>query len=110
MLVAPRNKGVRSAGYLVWITGAVYGLQASIKMLGYYNPDNMFMTCKALPTFPFDLPLYEWWPDMFLPSGFCGEDGWLFLGLNMAHWMTAIFSIYVIAFGLCMISALKKEK
>ena len=38
MLVAPRNKGVRSAGYLVWVTGALYGLQASIKMLGYYNP------------------------------------------------------------------------
>ena len=109
MLISPKNKLVRSAGYLVWITGALYGLKAAVKQLGYYGDNDLFMTCKALPDFPFGLPLYDWWPEMFLPSGFCGQDGWMFLGQNMATWMTFIFGVYVFAFGLCIISELKKR-
>ncbi|WP_422135839.1 disulfide bond formation protein DsbB [Endozoicomonas sp. ALD040] len=110
MLVVPRNKLARGLGYIIWIAGAAYGLDASIKMLGYYTSADLFMTCKALPSFPFDLPLYDWWPQMFLPSGFCGQDGWLFLGMNMAHWMTFIFGLYILAYMLCLISLFRKSK
>ncbi|MGY0216114.1 disulfide bond formation protein DsbB [Endozoicomonadaceae bacterium StTr2] len=109
MMIAPRNRVIRSIGYLIWIVGAVYGLKVAMKQLGYYGADGMFVTCNALPTFPFNLPLYDWWPDMFFPTGFCGEDGWSLLGMNMAQWMTVIFSVYIAAFALCVISLFKKK-
>nr|WP_283777651.1 disulfide bond formation protein DsbB [Sansalvadorimonas sp. 2012CJ34-2] len=109
MLIEPGNRFVRGAGYLIWITGALYGLQAAMKQIGYYGDEGLFLTCKILPDFPFGLPLYDWWPDMFMPTGFCGQDDWLFLGQNMAQWMCVIFGIYILAFVLCIVSLFKKD-
>lgn len=109
MLIAPRNKAVRGVGYFIWIVAAVYGMNSALTLMGYYNPTNLFMTCKALPTFPFDLPLYDWLPQLFLPSGFCGEDDWLFLGLNMAHWLIFTFGLYILACVLCVLSLFTKK-
>ncbi|AMO54617.1 disulfide bond formation protein DsbB [Endozoicomonas montiporae] len=105
MLVAPRNKGVRGAGYLLWISGAVYGLQYALQQIKNYADFNPFFSaCNAFPVFPFGLPLHEWWPAMFFPTGMCGEDSWTFLSLNMANWMTIIFGIYILAFAVCVLS------
>ena len=105
MLIAPRNLVVRGAGYLVWISGAAYGLNYAIEQIhNYANFNPFFSSCNAFPTFPFKLPLHEWWPAMFMPTGLCGEDSWTFLSLNMAHWMTIVFGVYVLAFTACVVS------
>ncbi|UYM18076.1 disulfide bond formation protein DsbB [Endozoicomonas euniceicola] len=105
MLVAPRNRIVRGAGYALWISGAVYGLQAALEQLKNYADFNpFFSSCNAFPVFPFELPLHDWWPAMFFPTGICGEDSWAFLSLNMANWMTIIFGIYILTFAACVLS------
>ncbi|MET4692581.1 disulfide bond formation protein DsbB [Endozoicomonas lisbonensis] len=105
MLVAPRNRVVRGAGYALWISGAVYGLQYALEQIKNYADFNpFFSSCNAFPVFPFGLPLHEWWPGMFFPTGMCGEDSWTFLSLNMANWMTIIFGIYILAFAVCVLS------
>ena len=107
MLIAPRNTMVRGAGYALWISGAVYGLQYALQQIKNYADFNpFFSSCNAFPVFPFELPLHEWWPGMFFPTGMCGEDGWTFLSLNMANWMTIIFGIYILAFAVCIVSVI----
>ena len=107
MLVAPRNILVRGAGYVVWISGALYGLRYAVQQIESYADFNpFFSSCNALPTFPFELPLHEWWPAMFMPTGLCGQDDWTFLSLNMANWMSIIFGVYILAFAACVVSVI----
>lgn len=107
MMTAPGNIFVRIAGYGVWIWGAVYGLEkALIQSRDYANFDPLNSTCNFRPIFPFDLPLYEWLPSVFMPTGLCGEDSWSLLSLNMAQWMALIFAIYILAAVVSVISSL----
>ncbi len=105
ILVSPGNMLFRLTGYLIWISGAAYGLQTAVLQIdNYANYNPFFSSCNLLPSFPFGLPLHEWWPGMFQPTGLCGEDSWIFLSLNMAQWMTLIFSVYILAFAVCVAS------
>lgn len=107
MMVAPKNIIVRIAGYGTWAWAAFYGLEkALIQTSNYANFDPLNSSCNFRPIFPFDLPLYEWLPSVFLPTGICGEDSWTFLSLNMAQWMVMIFGIYILAAAICIISSL----
>ena len=107
MMIAPKNPGVRTVGYGLWLMAAIYGLDSAIDQLADYGEFNPFSSgCSLRPTFPFDLPLAQWWPAAFLPTGLCGSDNWRFLSLNMAQWMVIIFSIYLLSAVACMISSL----
>ena len=106
MLLSPTNILLRLTGYVTWITGALYGLdKALIQTADYADFDPLNSTCNFRPVFPFDLPLYEWLPSVFMPNGICGEDSWSFLGMNMAQWMVVIFSIYLLAAAVCVLSS-----
>ena len=102
IMIAPRNLMVRVVGYGVWIFGAMYGLKVAISQMADYVTPNF--SCTLWPTFPFDLPLQDWLPELFMPTAICGTDTWLFLGMNMAQWMVIIFSIYLVAAAVCIIS------
>ena len=105
--VSPTNPLLRITGYGLWITGALYGLKEAIAQTADYAEFNPFTSsCSFRSIFPFDLPLYEWWPSMFMPTGICGADDWTFLTLNMAEWMVVIFSIYLLAAATCIISSM----
>ena len=54
-------------------------------------------SCGTDPRFPLDLPLHEWFPYEFQPTGICGEDGWLMFGLNMAQYCIISYALYGIA-------------
>ncbi|MGI9277896.1 MAG: disulfide bond formation protein DsbB [Endozoicomonas sp.] len=111
IMVLPRNRLFRLAGYLIWISGAAYGLQeALLQIENYANFNPFFSTCSLLPSFPLGLPLHEWWPGMFQPTGLCGEDSWTFLSLNMGQWMTFIFGLYILAAFVCLASQLLGKK
>ena len=111
ILVAPGNRAFRLIGYLTWMAGAAYGLQNALRQIENYASFNpFFSTCNLLPSFPLALPLHEWWPGMFQPTGLCGEDSWTFLSLNMAQWMTFIFGIYLVALVVCLSSLLLGRK
>ena len=107
MMTAPRNMFVRIAGYGTWLWGAIYGMEKALIQTGNYaNFDPLNSSCNFRPIFPFDLPLYEWLPSVFMPTGICGEDSWTLLSLNMAQWMVLIFGIYILAAAVCIISSL----
>ncbi len=106
MMISPANVIVRLMGYAVWIYAAGYGLSQAIVQTGNYaNFDPFNSSCNFRPTFPLDLPLYDWLPSLFMPTGICGADDWTFLTLNMAQWMVIVFSIYLIAAATCMVSS-----
>lgn len=106
MMVSPSSIPLRLTGYGIWMAGALYGFQqAFIQMANYADFDPFNSTCNFRPVFPFDLPLYEWLPSVFMPTGICGADDWTFLTLNMAQWMVIIFGIYILAAATCVISS-----
>lgn len=105
IMAAPNKFWPRVTGYSVWIFASIYGLKTAIRQMADYGPFNPFSNgCSFFPTFPLKLPLDHWFPSVFKPTGSCGADGWLFLDLNMAQWMTGIFSIYVVAVVVCVVS------
>ncbi len=107
IMTAPTNIPVRVIGYGIWMAAAGYGLEkAIIQTANYTDFDPFNSTCNFRPVFPFDLPLYEWFPSVFMPTGICGADDWSFLTLNMAQWMVIVFSIYLIAAAACVISSI----
>ncbi|WP_028113862.1 disulfide bond formation protein B [Ferrimonas kyonanensis] len=53
--------------------------------------------CSTEPTFPLGLPMHEWFPYEFQPSGICGEDDWSLLGLNMAQYCIIAYAIFIAA-------------
>ncbi|ECP1950216.1 protein-disulfide oxidoreductase DsbI [Salmonella enterica subsp. enterica serovar Javiana] len=62
--------------------GSIMGIKFSIKLNGIHHavhnadPDSLFgvQGCSTDPTFPFNLPLAEWAPEWFKPTGDCGYD------------------------------------
>ncbi|QIZ77658.1 disulfide bond formation protein B [Ferrimonas lipolytica] len=53
--------------------------------------------CSTEPHFPLGLPLHEWLPYEFQPSGICGEDDWTLLGLNMAQYCIIAYTFFIVA-------------
>lgn len=106
MMISPANPVLRIAGYGLWIAAALYGLDNAITQTADYAEFNPFTSsCSFRPSFPFDLPLYEWLPSLFMPTGICGADNWTFLTLNMAQWMVIVFAIYLMTAAVCSISS-----
>lgn len=64
------------------VYGSIMGIKFSIKLNGIHHavhnadPDSLFgvQGCSTDPTFPFNLPLAEWAPEWFKPTGDCGYD------------------------------------
>ena len=107
MLIAPANPFVRLTGYGLWIVSGLYGLKTAMAQTGAYDTfGTPVQSCNFLPTFPFGVPLHDWLPAWFMPTGFCGADKWAFLGMNMAEWMVIVFAIYLVAAAVCVISSL----
>ncbi|MCV4776806.1 disulfide bond formation protein B, partial [Escherichia coli] len=62
--------------------GSILGLKFSLKLNDIHHavhnpdPDSLFgvQGCSTDPTFPFNLPLAQWAPNWFKPTGDCGYD------------------------------------
>ncbi|CAM3803642.1 disulfide bond formation protein B [Parendozoicomonas haliclonae] len=106
IMVSPQQRVLRLLGYGIWLMGAAYGLSEAINQTADYAGFNPFSSsCSLQPVFPFELPLDNWWPTMFQPTGICGADNWTLFSLNMAQWMVIIFSIYLLAAAVCILSS-----
>ena len=64
-------------------------------------------SCGTDPQFPLGLPLDEWFPYEFKPTGICGEDGWLMFGLNMAEYCIISYALYGIALAAGTLATMK---
>ena len=105
IMLSPSRLPLRVVGYGVWVIAILYGLDSAIEQTGNYREFDPFsFTCSLEPVFLLNLPLDEWWPKMFKPTGICGADDWRFLMLNMAQWMVLIFSGYLAVVVICIAS------
>lgn len=79
---SPKNIACKLAGYALGFAGAIYGLKCSLKLSSIHHaihsddPEAMFgmQGCSTEAHYPFDLPLADWAPGWFQPTGDCGYD------------------------------------
>jgi len=90
---------LRWLGFAGWGFSAGYGLVLSWELFKIQNPDpdDMMGGCSYLPNFPDWLPLHQWLPSMFMPTGSCIDAPWHWLGLSMAQWTGVAFVCYLVA-------------
>ncbi|OPY85151.1 MAG: Protein-disulfide oxidoreductase DsbI [Syntrophus sp. PtaU1.Bin208] len=77
--IHPKILVLKLAAYGVAVYGAAKGILDSLTLIRIgraYRSDDPFGVegCSTIPTFPFHLPLHEWFPGVFLPTGECGID------------------------------------
>lgn len=77
--IKPKVTILKLLAYLIAFYGTIKGLIFSYKLRAIHaavHGDDPFgvQGCSAVPTFPFNLPLHEWFPSTFLPTGDCGYD------------------------------------
>ncbi|WP_419183488.1 protein-disulfide oxidoreductase DsbI, partial [Salmonella enterica] len=75
--INPKNIVLKLIGCIAAFYGSIMGIKFSIKLNGIHHavhnadPDSLFgvQGCSTDPTFPFNLPLAEWAPEWFKPTG-----------------------------------------
>lgn len=93
--------GITPARWLAllgWAASVAWCLYLAIKLsgmqLGWIAPS---LSCDVKAKFPSWLKLDQWLPELFQPTGFCGEIQWQFLGLSMPLWMVIIMLFHLLA-------------
>jgi disulfide bond formation protein DsbB len=77
--VNPRNPILKVLGYLLAFYGGIKGIGYCLKLNTIHQvvrSDDPFgvQGCSTDPVFPWGLPLDNWFPDWFKPTGDCGFD------------------------------------
>ena len=80
--INPKNVVLKLIGCIAAFYGSILGIKFSIKLNSIHyavhnpDPDSLFgvQGCSTDPTFPFNLPLANWAPEWFKPTGDCGYD------------------------------------
>jgi len=106
----PRLATLRWLGYMVWAISAGWGLLLTVEHVGYQTGRISALNCSFLPNFPAWLPLEEWLPAMFLPTGYCDDVQWQWLSLSMVQWMVVVFAIYLLILGGVLITELRARR
>lgn len=112
ILIDPKNNILKFLGLLLAWYAVVQGMIWSVDLMHIHNAAHMEVdiemdffaaagdaagaACSTEPRFPLNLPLHEWLPFEFLPTGGCGEDDWALFGLNMAHYCIIAYSIFIV--------------
>ena len=106
--IAPDFLITRVLAVLIALAGSVWGLYISIShYLEVYSQD-LSSQCQLSASFPSFLPLDEWLPWLFSPTGACMELPWRLLGYGMPEWIIAIFSVGLILSALLFITEFVK--
>lgn len=94
----------------LWGTSAAYGLKLALELVDMQANPSPFATCSFLPEFPSWMPLHEWIPSIFMPTGMCTDIPWQMMGVTMGQWMIVAFSVYLLALLVFFIPALLSKK
>lgn len=112
-MTQPKSILVRITGFGFWGVSAIWGFKLANEHVAMQNETNPFLvSCGFIPEYPSWMPLHEWIPSIFDPTGTCDKIDWLFLGLSMPGWMRVIFALYSITFVVVFLSnllALRKK-
>jgi len=108
-LLQPRWLMLRVAGYLLWAGSAGWGLHLALRHTAIQADKTGALSCSFLPDFPTWLPLHEWMPALFLPTGYCDDVQWQWLSLTMAEWMVVVFAIYLLTLAVVLIAGVRNR-
>ncbi|MCL2872984.1 MAG: protein-disulfide oxidoreductase DsbI [Betaproteobacteria bacterium] len=78
--INPKVLVLKVIGTIAAFTGSILGLMYSVKLdrihRALHDADGLFgvQGCSTEPHFPLELPLAQWSPDWFKPTGDCGYD------------------------------------
>ncbi|MCL1096298.1 disulfide bond formation protein DsbB [Shewanella kaireitica] len=105
-IVGYQSRIVRFVAMGLWGTSAAYGLKLALELVDMQTNPSPFATCSFLPEFPSWMPLHEWIPSIFMPTGMCTDIPWQMMGITMGQWMIVAFSVYLLALVIFFIPAL----
>ncbi len=108
--LAPSVRPVRLVAALLWGVSASWGLRLAIELNDMQQNPSPFSTCSFLPDFPSWMPLHEWLPSIFMPTGMCTDIPWSFIGITMSQWMIVAFATYLVALMLYVVPILSKGR
>lgn len=95
-LINPRLVPLRIFAYIGIIVIAYIGFDLADEHVLIQSGEGGFMaSCSLYPRLPEWMPLYEWFPSLFMPSGNCGEISWTFMSISMVEWVKFIFAFYI---------------
>jgi disulfide bond formation protein DsbB len=109
--IAPAKPLMQWLGLAAWGAAAAEGLSLSRELIAIQtaDPNSFTAVCSFMPKFPGWLPLHEWFPAFFMPTGSCTDAVWSWLGLSMAEWMQFVFIAYLIALTVVVIAKLARR-
>ncbi|QFU22559.1 disulfide bond formation protein DsbB [Shewanella eurypsychrophilus] len=105
-VIGHRNRFARLLALIGWGISAVWGLKLALELVDMQMNPSPFSTCSFLPEFPAWMPLHEWLPSIFMPSGMCSDIPWEMMGITMGQYMIGAFAAYLIALAIFFIPAL----
>lgn len=109
--LAPHFVLSRLVAYVLWGTGAVWGLLIALEHVDMQSAaGSLFYSCEFIPNFPKWAPLHEWLPALFEATGDCGEISWQFLGYSMPQWMVVVYGLYTAALAIVLFGRLIHAK
>lgn len=95
--LAPGRVLVRASAYTLWGVSAAWGLDLVWRHVGMERDPQLAMSCSFAAEFPSWLPLDTWLPALFLPTGYCDDVQWRWLGMSMAEWAGVIFALFLVS-------------
>jgi len=106
--IAPTRPLMQWLGLAAWGGAAAEGLSLSRELIAIQtaDPNSFTAVCSFMPKFPSWLPLHEWFPTFFMPTGSCTDVVWSWLGLSMAEWMQYVFIAYLAALVIVILARL----
>lgn len=109
-IIGHKNRFMRLIAILGWSISAAWGLKLALELVDMQTNPSPFSTCSFLPEFPTWMPLHEWIPSLFMPTGMCNDIPWEMFGITMGQWMIGAFTAYLIALAVFAIPALSKTR
>lgn len=97
-----KNKMVKLFVYPLWLISASYGLHATLLQwyethMSRVKPFFMSQCGQGLEVYFPWIEDYKILSDVFIARGICTEIDWSFLGLEMHHYNTIFFSLFLLA-------------
>lgn len=106
--IAPSSL-LRFPALLLWLVSAGWGLSLATELYAIQSDPSPFSTCDFMPNFPGFMPLHDWLPQVFMPTGMCTDEVWSLLGLSMTQWMQVVFTVFLLMAAIFLLPILKAK-
>ncbi|WP_163937030.1 disulfide bond formation protein B [Paraferrimonas sp. SM1919] len=107
-MVAPHSWLIRNLAFSIWGTAAIWGSIKAWELYQLHADPNPFSFCSFFPEFW--LPLEQWLPQIFQPTGGCTDPVYSVFGLSMVQWSLVAFICFTVAWAIFIIPSLLQRK